>query len=64
MSGSGTSPQDGAGQGYSFGALPFGIAQFTLLDVKQFVSAAAIDGAALAAGPNEGSMPKGSAPKL
>ena len=41
-----------------------GIAQFTLLDVKQFVSAAAIDGAALAAGPSEGSMPKGSAPKL
>jgi len=41
-----------------------GIAQFTLLDVKQLVSAAAIDSAALAAGPNEGSMPKGSAPKL
>ncbi len=41
-----------------------GIAQFTLLDVKQLVSAAAIDGAALAAGPSEGSMPKGSAPKL
>ena len=41
-----------------------GIAQFTLLDVKQFVSAAAIDSAALAAGPNEGPMPKGSAPKL
>ena len=41
-----------------------GIAQFTLLDVKQLVSAAAIDGAALAGGPNEGSMPKGSAPKL
>ncbi len=41
-----------------------GIAQFTLLDVKQFVSAAAIDGAAPAAGPSEGSMPKGSAPKL
>ena len=41
-----------------------GIAQFTLLDVKQFVSAAAIDSAALAAGPSEGSMPKGSAPKL
>jgi len=41
-----------------------GIAQFTLLDVKQLVSAAAIDSAALAAGPSEGSMPKGSAPKL
>ena len=41
-----------------------GIAQFTLLDVKQLVSAAAIDSAALAAGPNEGPMPKGSAPKL
>jgi hypothetical protein len=41
-----------------------GIAQFTLLDVKQFVSATAIDSAALAAGPSEGSMPKGSAPKL
>ena len=41
-----------------------GIAQFTLLDVKQIVSAAAIDSAALAAGPNEGPMPKGSAPKL
>jgi hypothetical protein len=41
-----------------------GIAQFTLLDVKQLVSAAAIDSAALAAGPNDGSTPKGSAPKL
>jgi hypothetical protein len=41
-----------------------GIAQFTLLDVKQFVSAAAIDSAALGAGPNEGPMPRGSAPKL
>ena len=41
-----------------------GIAQFTLLDVKQLVSAAAIDGAALAAGLSEGSMPRGSAPKL
>lgn len=41
-----------------------GIAQFTLLDVKQLVSAAAIDSAALAVGPSEGSMPKGSAPKL
>src|SRR6476661_2411106 len=35
-----------------------GIAQFTLLDVKQFVSAAAIDSAALAGGSNEGPMPK------
>jgi hypothetical protein len=41
-----------------------GIAQFTLLDVKQFVSAAAIDSAALAAGRSEGSAPKGSAPRL
>ena len=41
-----------------------GIAQFTLLDVKQLISAAAIDGAALAAGPNDGAMPKGGAPKL
>jgi hypothetical protein len=41
-----------------------GIAQFTLLDVKQLVSAAAIDSAALAAGPNDGSTPRGSAPKL
>jgi hypothetical protein len=41
-----------------------GIAQFTLLDVKQLVSAAAIDSASLAAGPSEGSIPKGSAPKL
>jgi hypothetical protein len=41
-----------------------GLAQFTLLDVKQLVSAAAIDSAALASGPSEGSMPKGSAPKL
>ena len=41
-----------------------GIAQFTLLDVKQLVSAAAIDSAALAAGPSEGPIPKGSAPKL
>jgi hypothetical protein len=40
-----------------------GIAQFTLLDVKQFVSAAAIDSAALATGSGEGA-PKGSAPKL
>jgi hypothetical protein len=41
-----------------------GIAQFTLLDVKLFVSAAAIDSAPLAAGQSEGPMPKGSAPKL
>jgi hypothetical protein len=42
-----------------------GIAQFTLLDVKRVVSAAAIDGAAVAAGQNDGQpMPKGSAPKL
>jgi len=41
-----------------------GIAQFTRLDVKQLVSAAAIDSAALAAAPSEGSMPRGSAPKL
>ena len=41
-----------------------GIAQFTLLDVKQLVSAAAIDSAALGGGPSEGPMPKGSAPKL
>jgi hypothetical protein len=41
-----------------------GIAQFTLLDVKQLVSAAAIDSAALAGGSSEGSIPKGSAPKL
>jgi hypothetical protein len=41
-----------------------GIAQFTLLDVKQFVSAAAIDNAAIGAGPGEGPMPRGSAPKL
>ena len=41
-----------------------GIAQFTLLDVKQFVSAAAIDSAALGAGPGDGPMPRGNAPKL
>jgi hypothetical protein len=41
-----------------------GIAQFTLLDVKLLVSAAAIDSATLAAGQSEGPMPKGSAPKL
>ena len=41
-----------------------GIAQFTLLDVKQLLSAAAIDGAAMANGLNDGAAPKGSAPKL
>lgn len=42
-----------------------GIAQFTLLDVKRVISAAAIDNAALAAEQGERqSMPKGSAPKL
>ena len=39
-----------------------GIAQFTLLDVKQFISATAIDNAALASG--DASMPTGSTPKL
>jgi hypothetical protein len=41
-----------------------GIAQFTLLDVKQLVSAAAIDSAALTTGSSDGPMPRGSAPKL
>jgi len=41
-----------------------GIAQFTLLDVKQLVSAAAIDSAALGAGSSEGTAPRGSAPRL
>ena len=41
-----------------------GIAQFTLLDVKRVVSAAAIDGAALASDGERQSMPRGSAPKL
>jgi hypothetical protein len=42
-----------------------GTAQFALLDVKRVISAAAIDGEALAAEQSEGSaMPKGSAPKL
>ena len=42
-----------------------GTAEFTLLDVKRVVSAAAIDGEALAAEMNERSaLPKGSAPKL
>jgi hypothetical protein len=41
-----------------------GIAQFTLLDVKQLLSAAQIDGAALAGGPADGAAPKGSAPRL
>ena len=40
-----------------------GIAQFTLLDVKLVVSAAAIDNEA-AAGHSDTAMPKGSAPKL
>ncbi len=39
-----------------------GIAQFTLLDVKQLISAAAIDRAA--AGQGDGQMPTGSTPKL
>jgi hypothetical protein len=39
-----------------------GIAQFTLLDVKQLVSAAAIDSALLATGSS--GLPRGSAPKL
>jgi hypothetical protein len=41
-----------------------GIAQFTLLDVKQLLSATAIDNAALTTGSTDGSGPKGSAPKL
>jgi hypothetical protein len=42
-----------------------GTAEFTLLDVKRVVSAATIDGEALAAEMNERSaLPKGSAPKL
>jgi hypothetical protein len=41
-----------------------GIAQFTLLDVKQLLSATAIDGAAHSAGPGDGTSPRGSAPKL
>ncbi|MBR1190767.1 hypothetical protein JQ609_06465 [Bradyrhizobium sp. AUGA SZCCT0169] len=42
-----------------------GIAQFSLLDVKRVISAAAIDNDALAAEQNErNTMPKGSAPKL
>jgi hypothetical protein len=47
------------------GAAPdrVGIAQFTLLDVKRVVSAAAIDSAAFADGERQ-SIPKGSAPKL
>ena len=49
------------------GATPdrVGNAQFTLLDFKQIVSAAAIDGDALAAENNERNpAPKASAPKL
>lgn len=42
-----------------------GIAQFSLLDVKRLISAAAIDNDALAAEQNErNAIPKGSAPKL
>jgi hypothetical protein len=42
-----------------------GEALFTLLDVKRVISAAAIDGEALAAAQGEGNaLPKGSAPKL
>ena len=42
-----------------------GIAQFSLLDVKRVISAAAIDNEALAAEQNErNAVPKGSAPKL
>ena len=42
-----------------------GIAQFSLLDVKRIISAAAIDNDALAAEQSErNALPKGSAPKL
>jgi hypothetical protein len=41
-----------------------GIAQFTLLDVKQLLSATAIDNAALTTGSTDASGPRGSAPKL
>jgi len=41
-----------------------GIAQFTLLDVKQLLSATAIDNAALTTGSTDGSSPRGHAPKL
>lgn len=41
-----------------------GIAQFTLLDVKRVISAAAIDGAAAATEQNGQAAPKGNAPKL
>ena len=42
-----------------------GIAQFTLLDIKRVISAAAIDNEAIAAEQNERkSIPKGNAPKL
>jgi hypothetical protein len=42
-----------------------GIAQFTLLDVKRTISAAAIDAEALAAEQSErNALPKGNAPKL
>ena len=49
------------------GAAPdrVGIAQFSLLDVKRVISAAAIDNEAMAAEQNErNAVPKGSAPKL
>ena len=42
-----------------------GLAQFTILDLKRIISAAAIDTEALAAEQNERNpVPKGSAPKL
>ena len=41
-----------------------GIAQFTLLDVKQLLSATAIDNAALTTGSTDLSSPRGHAPKL
>jgi hypothetical protein len=41
-----------------------GIAQFTLLDVKQLLIAADIDSAALATGSSDASMHRGSAPRL
>ena len=41
-----------------------GIAQFTLLDIKQLLSATAIDNAALTTGSTDGLSPKGTAPKL
>lgn len=41
-----------------------GTAEFTLLDVKRVISAATIDGEALAASQGGGAQPKGAAPKL